>query len=221
LNDTIQYTTKRTFYVRWFDHHSDHRHDDLTASVTSLVTHEGGLHSDRVHHENRRTLGIQLHRWIECILNGLPMKIESRLHQQVYDYYRTCIDGKLTPWRTEMAIRSSVDVRLVGVVDALFLDDNTVGDTLILHMKDWKYSADVTSCLSEYTLQLNMYKYILESNYTDIPFTVEGVTYLHIHIASMELIVFHETFDTCLIVDIADLQSVVYTQMVKRKKCIK
>jgi hypothetical protein len=224
LDDTIQYTTRRSFYVRWFDTHSDHRHDDSTASVTSLVPHEGRLHSDRVLHDNRRTLGVQLHRWIECILNGLPMTIESRLHQQVYAYYNTCIYGKLIPWRTEMAIRSSVGVRLVGVVDALFMDVQTstaIDNTLVLHLKDWKYSSDVASCLSEYTLQLNMYKYILESHYTDLPFIVEGVTYLHIHIASMELVVFHETFETCLILDIENVQSVVYDQMNKRKKCIK
>ena len=227
LDDTIQYTARRTFYVRWFEHNSDQRHDDSTASVTSLVPHEGGLHSDppqgHIYHDNRRTMGVQLHRWIECILNGLPMVPDSPLHHQVYVYYMTCLYGKLVPWRTEMAVRSSVDTRLVGVVDALFIDVgiSPVGDTLFLHLKDWKYSTDVTSCLSEYTQQLNMYKYILESQYTGIPFNVDGVTYLNIHIASMELIVFHETLEKCLIVDIADIQSVVCDLMEKRKKCIK
>jgi hypothetical protein len=228
LDDTIQYTTKRTFYVRWFEHNSEHRHDDeSTASVTSLVPHEGRLHSDpheHVHHDDRRTMGVRLHRWIECILNGLPIVPESLLHQQVYDYYMTYLYEKLVPWRTEMAVRSSIEVRLVGVIDALFMNvgvSSPIGDTLILHMKDWKYSTDVTSCLSEYTLQLNMYKYILESHYTGIPFQVYGVTYTNIHIASMELIVFHETLETCLIIDLPDVQSVVYDMMEKRKKCIK
>jgi hypothetical protein len=145
------------------------------------------------------------------------------LQQQVASYYNTHIRDTLIPWRTEMAIRSATDIRLVGVVDALFMDgsrETTPDDTLVLHLKDWKYSQDVSSCLSEYTLQLNMYKFILESHYTGMNFVVDGVTYMHISIATMELVVFHEAMATFAIHRVPDIQSVVYDQMEARKRCM-
>jgi hypothetical protein len=168
-------------------------------------------------------MGVQLHRWIECLLNGLRLAIETPLQKQIWAYHKTHIHGHLVPWRTEMAIRSASDIRLVGVVDALFLEipmDGCRTDTLVLHLKDWKYSHDVTACLTEYTLQLNMYKYILESHYTGISFCVGALAYTHIHIASMELVVFHETLQTYEIVHVPDIQPVIVQQMQMRKKDI-
>ena len=223
LDDTIQHTTKRTFYVRWFESDSDQRHDDSTASVTSLVPRPPLV--DRIHgaitNDARRSLGVQLHRWIECILNGFPMTIETRLQQQVLTYYDTYLRGRQIPWRTEMAVRSASDIRLVGIIDALFVDTVSSNGTLSVHMKDWKYSPDISSCLSEYTLQLNLYKYILESHYTGITFYVDNIAYNRIHVASMELVVFHETLPTCIIVNLPDIQTTVRIQMQERKKCIK
>jgi hypothetical protein len=223
LDDTIQYTKKRTFYVRWFDSDSDQRHDDSTASVTSLVPRPPS--ADRIPgaiaHDNRRSQGVQLHRWIECILNGFPMTIETRLQQQVVTYYTTYLCGKQIPWRTEMAVRSTSDIRLVGIIDALFINAVSSDGTLSVHLKDWKYSPDISSCLSEYTLQLNLYKYILESQYTGITFYVDNVECNRIHVASMELVVFHETLPTCKIVNVPDIQMDVLIQMQQRKKCIK
>jgi hypothetical protein len=224
LDDTIQYTTKRTFFVRWFDSDSDQRHDDSTASVTSLVPRPPS--ADRIRgvavHGDRRSMGVQMHRWIECVLNGFPMTIETILQQQVLTYYKTYLYGQQIPWRTEMAVRSASDIRLVGIIDALFIDAVSSGDgTLSVHMKDWKYSPDVSSCMAEYTLQLNLYKYILESHYAGITFYVDNVAYNRIHVASMELVVFHETLTTCNIVNVPDIQTTVQVKMDERKKCIK
>ena len=224
LDDTIQYTTKRSFYVRWFERDSEQRHDDSTASVTSLVQHEdrsAPSHGTTIR-DDRRTKGIHLHRWIECILNGFPMTIETRLQRQVVAYYTTCIQGRQIPWRTEMAVRSASDLRLVGIIDALFTASNP-GDagTLSVHLKDWKYSPDITSCMLEYTMQLNLYKYILESQYTGMSFYAYGIEYTRIRVVSMELVVFHETHPTYKIVSIPDTQTTIHEQMQARKKCIK
>jgi hypothetical protein len=129
----------------------------------------------------------------------------------------------MIPWRTEMAIRSTSDLRLVGVVDALFVETNsgTSDGVMQLHMKDWKYSAGVSTYLHEYSLQMNIYKYILESTqYTNERFMVAGVMYTGIHIVSMELVVFHETSDTYAVYGIEDDQRAIETRMHERKKCI-
>jgi hypothetical protein len=100
----------------------------------------------------------------------------------------------MRPWRTEMVVRSSTDLRMVGVVDALFLVGAlSEGPTLDLHLKDWKYSMDITNRKTDYELQLNIYKYILESHYRDVSFVCEGRVYTHLRIATMEMVVFHES----------------------------
>jgi hypothetical protein len=225
LDATIQYTTKRSFFVRWFDKNSDHRHDDTTISVTSVVSHEPRQQPDAQpsshRHDDRRSTGIHLHKWIECILNGLWMHSNTILEQQFCSYHTTHINEKLVPWRTEMAIRSCPDIRLVGVVDALFMDGAPSPDEiLVLHLKDWKYSKSISSCLEEYTHQLNLYKFILESYYTGIGFMVGNKLYNHIKIATMELVVFHETLSTYVIHSVPDTQQTVCRQMVTRKKSI-
>jgi hypothetical protein len=228
LDATIQFTaTNRSFFVRWFDRNAEPRPDASTASVTSLVPHEGHLtdvQTSTAPTDDRRVKGIQLHRWIECILNGLPMTTETRLQQQVAAYYKTALQGRLIPWRTEMAIRSSSEIRLVGIIDALFYETGTPTPntgTLCLHLKDWKYSADVTPAMSEYTQQLNLYKYILESQYTGMTFYVDGLPYQHLRVATMELVVFHESLQTYHCINIPDTQAAVQIQMQARKKMCK
>lgn len=221
LDDTIHYTSGRSFYVRWFDRDSDQRHDDSTSSVTSMVSHEASqVRVPTTAHDDRRATGVRMHRWIECVLNGFPMTTDTRLKQQVSRYYTDCIQGLLVPWRTEMAIRSSPELRLIGVVDALFMDGDHNDGTLKLHLKDWKYSSDITSYLSDYRLQLNLYKFILESQYTGIPFDVNGIVYTRVHVATMELVVFHETLPTYQIYSVPDGQTAIYEQMRNRENVL-
>jgi hypothetical protein len=229
LDDTIQYTTKRSFYVRWFEKNSDQRHDDSTASVTSLMTY-GNKHPSDARHtpttpDDRRMLGVHAHRWIECILNGLPMYTNTSFQKQFCEYYNAQIQGRFLPWRTEMAIRSASDLRVVGVVDALFMDvdvrsGHEADGTLVLHLKDWKYSQNVVSCLDEYTQQLNMYKFILESQYAGMEFRVGGIPYTRIYVETMDLVVFHESLTTYLVYKIPDVQSAICEQMKIRKNCL-
>ena len=98
-----------------------------------------------------------------------------------------------------MVVISTSDTRVVGVIVAVCIDISRPvhGGVLDVHLFDWKCSLDPSSCLVEYTKQLNMYKYILESNYIHTPFTVYGDTFTDISVKSMTLVSFHEGHDDC------------------------
>ena len=197
-DDTVQYTAKKVFFVRWYATAAEQLQDD-TLSVCTMIGHSvtepfRGTENTTPLNERRET-GIRIHRYIECVLNGLPWRDTFVIYTQINAYLQTQFtQHQMRPWRTEMVIRSSTDLRIVGVVDALFLvGAMPEGPTLDLHLKDWKYSMDITNRKTDYELQLNMYKYILESHYRDLPFVCEGRTYTHIHIATMEMVVFHDS----------------------------
>jgi hypothetical protein len=213
LDDTIQYLPDGTFFVREFTLQ--------TLAVSSLLPHAPtatavGLGGQAA----RRRRGVQLHRWIECILNGFPMIASESVHHQVLAYYSQCLQDRVRPWRTEMAIRSCSDLMLVGVVDALFVSCHREQKTttLSLHLKDWKYSADVSAFVTDYTHQLNYYKFILESAYGSFHF--DGQCYDRIQVVSMELVVFHESLATYQVLSIPDIQPEVRARMETRKKSL-
>jgi hypothetical protein len=214
LDDTIQSLPDGTFFVRDFTTH--------TLSVSSLLPHASTkTPAGRGDPTTRRRRGVHLHRWIECILNGFPMVASERVHQQVLAYYAQCLHGKVRPWRTEMAIRSRADLMLVGVVDALFVSchPEPSATTLALHLKDWKYSVDVSACWNDYVHQLNYYKFILESAYG--AFHWDGQRYDGLRVVSMELVVFHESTPTHRVHPVPDIQTEVRTHLEQRKKGLK
>jgi hypothetical protein len=206
---TIQYTKGRSFYVRWFE---TPQNSEDTISVSILVDKYIAEHPNFKHHSSltsqdvsltRRQDGVHLHRVIECMFNGYSEYLDSvlPLHQQIHHYYLNHIQGNFVPWRSEMAIRSNKDLRIVGVVDMMFMkipEKNDVSTTLNIYLKDWKYSRNVKSCMELYKMQLNLYKFILESEYIG-SFWVGTREYTGIHIVSMDLIVFHEDFECCQI----------------------
>jgi hypothetical protein len=68
---------------------------------------------------------------------------------------------------------------------------------------------------------MNMYKYILETQYSgNGTFFVAGIPYTDIHVASMELVVFHETSETYVIRVIEADQKSVHDCLSERKKRI-
>ena len=185
----------RTFYVKWWDQASDHPDKDETVSVTQLLTNPSvpstASDADIV---ERRTRGVQLHRYIECVLNGFPLRTDTLVQRQVAAYYHDCLAGTWVPFRTEMPIRSSTALRIVGVVDALFMPATApTGSVFGVYLTDWKYSTDVRPCLDQYTLQLHLYKYILESTYGTLPFVVAGQSYTSLKVVAMEVVAFHES----------------------------
>ena len=96
-----------------------------------------------------------------------------------------------------MVVRSDNLKRIVGVVDVLFMSTMTDVERddgyLHVHLKDWKYSPSILSHFIEYSLQVNMYKHLLETYYDNIEFKVCSKTYRGIIVDSMELVVFHES----------------------------
>jgi hypothetical protein len=231
---TIQYTVGRTFYVRWFD---PPRSAEDTISVSTLVdeymeemtipleeTHGNMSSSLSSTSTSRRQDGMNLHRMIECMFNGYSDLMDSTLpvHRQVCTYYDTQIRDKFIPWRSEMAIRSDTDLRLVGVVDMLFMKQQqqpSETTTLELYLKDWKYSRNIDSCKNWYDMQLNLYRFILESEYGNgDPFYVGTKKFTNLHIMSMELVVFHEDFPTCQIYPIECRDDMVTNVIEFRKK---
>lgn len=188
LDLTICKNTK-SFYVKWFKKESQGHHD--TVSVTDIVSGYVN-HRDVSLNSVDKGRGRHIHAQIDLFLNGC-MDFEH-LVPAAKEYYMANIHTKLIPWRTEMPIRSCEETRIVGIVDALFMEMNNNDDdgVLNLHLKDWKVSADISTCIHAYCIQLGIYKYILEQFYqTDSGFTAWGKTYTSIKITTTELVVFH------------------------------
>ena len=138
------------------------------------------------------TSGTRLHFDIECYYNDAPNENESPEYK--HHFLNFAADHKhLTPFRTEWMIYDE-PAKLAGSVDMLFKDPT---DPAALHIYDWKRCKEITKtnafCKTStnplieelpdtnywhYTLQLNVYKWILE-------------TYYGIEVADMYLIIIH------------------------------
>lgn len=138
-------------------------------------------------------LGTQLHRSIELFYNDV---LEEKENDSV-EYQNHFGDFKvvakellnLEPYRTEWTVYSEED-KICGSVDMLFRNTKTGKFALM----DWKRSReiklkgfkkgkfpcdDISDCnMEHYTLQLNFYKYIME-------------TYYGLEIETMDIVVFH------------------------------
>jgi len=157
--------------------------------------------------EESRTLGTQLHEWIELFLNGRwepPLVTDPDLDSrdplsaevsQFLFFYRHMADVRhWTPYRTEWCIFDD-HIPFAGTVDAIFWDP----DRCEYHLFDWKRSShwspppfssfsssfalfpchEMENCsLYRYFLQLNCYRFMLERNYG-------------LRVASMTLVFFH------------------------------
>ena len=123
------------------------------------------------------------------------------------DFFRDHVLGlNLKPYRTEMYVFDE-DVKVCGSIDMLFCDPN---DETKIYIYDWKRSKEIRtrnafekgfgpcanydSCnFIQYSLQLNLYKYILESKYAK---TVVG----------MMLVILHPVNSTYKLVPVEDMQ---------------
>jgi hypothetical protein len=107
------------------------------------------------------------------------------------DFFRDHVVGKMKPYRTEMYVFDE-DVNVCGSIDMLFCDPQ---DDSKIYIYDWKRSKEIRTrnafergygCFSHldncnfvtYSLQLNLYKYILESKYDK---TVVGMMLVILH----------------------------------------
>lgn len=147
------------------------------------------------------TAGTHLHKSIENYYNDIPPDNSS----QEFKYFLNFVDDfkGLVPYRTEWEIYDE-DLNIAGSIDMLF--ENPDGT---LDMYDWKRSKQIVESnsfqkgkgpvshmdhcnLSHYTLQLNIYKYILETKYDKT-------------ISSMALVVCHPDNNNYLRFEIPDM----------------
>lgn len=222
LDHTI-YKTENSFYVKWFEKECQGSHD--TISVTEIL--KNYIVRRHIMDESTSTVvdkgrGRHIHAQIDLFLNGCIGV--GHLVPAVRDYYMTNLHGKFIPWRTEMPIRSCEHTRVVGIVDALFTELHNPLDTngvLYLHLKDWKVSADVKSCIKAYYLQLGIYKYMLEHFYmSSTGFNAWGKSYTSVKIVTSELVVFHPTSDIYTIYNMEEQpqDSIILDLFEQRKK---
>jgi len=120
--------------------------------------------------------GTKMHYDIECFYNGIEVTNESI----EYEYFKRFVsDFPLKPYRTEWMVYWE-EYKLSGSIDMVF--ENPEDGTLLIY--DWKRCKDIshensfgkyatTPCISHlpdtnfwhYSLQLNLYKTILEQKY--------------------------------------------------------
>ena len=161
--------------------------------------------------ENRKDAadkGTILHEKIENFYNN----IEDNLDAPEFTYFKKFIQKypKLKPYKTEWRIFDS-NLSLAGSIDMVYEKDN--GDLFLFDWKrstkiingaghliesDYDYGFDELSHIADnsynrYSLQLNLYKYIIESNYGK-------------KISSMNLLILHPHFHTFFHLQIPDLE---------------
>lgn len=148
-------------------------------------------------------LGSILHNDIELFQNNIHIKNET-VEFQYFLNFNERVSDKLIPYRTEWIIFDE-RIKLAGSIDMCYKDKN--GNTILI---DWKRSKKISkensfrsgkkplnhipdSNFWHYSLQLNMYKYILEKNYD-------------INVSSMHIVKLHPNQDNYSIITIPNLQ---------------
>ena len=144
-------------------------------------------------------LGTALHNDIENFYNGIEVKNTSTEYKYFKQFEERKRQQLFLPYRTEWTIYDE-DLRIAGSVDMLYTRGETRGGKPVLAMVDWKRSRKIKTsnflgsgigCMIHeddcnfvhYSLQLNMYKYILEKRY-------------NVLIESMHIVIFHPNNST-------------------------
>lgn len=162
------------------------------------------------------TRGTWLHGQLERYMNGFDLRAQPYCNllplRQFFQWEAEHFSPHLVPFRTEFRFRSNQDLRLTGTADLLAVDPlhpppGECEGVLTLHIIDWKFSKEIKTTnqyqcglgpcqnmadcnFSHYTLQQNLYKWLLETQYPQ--WTWRGQTYTSVRVASMKLAVFHE-----------------------------
>lgn len=167
--------------------------------------------------DHATTLGSELHQQIELFFDNvaefgeLPQIVAPSVEFGFFlDFFRENVVGKLKPFRTEMYVFNE-DFKVCGSIDMLFCSPDNEDE---LYIYDWKRSKEIRTsspfgkglrCLSHlddcnlnhYSLQLNLYKYILETKYGK---TVKG----------MALVVLHPNQATYQVIHVSDMQNEIH-----------
>ena len=187
LDNTIR-RTGSSWYVRWFVKSTDSL--DHVHSVSTIVQKYAmrkcpvpprSADTDILHHRKR---GLEVHHQIDLYFNLLPSEAPPIFHQWWTHFHSQ--HPEWSPLRTEMIIRSDVCTRLVGVIDLVLF--RIVEKTLELWLVDWKVSTDHEYNVYSGSLQLNLYKHLLEKYYCE--FTIDGVKFVDVRVVKMLLVFF-------------------------------
>ena len=169
------------------------------------------------HGKEQAELGTKLHHYIEQHANGLVVEEGDISPEQglYHAYYKKQQARGMIPYRTEWMLWDE-DLRVAGCIDMIYY--NPVTQTY--HMVDWKRSREIkktgfgrfgqNECAhlpdcnySHYSLQLNMYKYLLAKHYDIV-------------IADMCIVVLHPNNTEALELPIKDMQNLVHTMLTSR-----
>lgn len=124
--------------------------------------------------------GTLMHKSIEDFYNNVPNTMDSIEYDYFLDFQREIIEPRgLRPYRTEWCVYD-IDTKIAGSIDMIYQLNE--GDDTNLVIYDWKrvenirftnsYTSakapfeDIPDCnFYHYSIQLNIYRYILEKNY--------------------------------------------------------
>ena len=154
--------------------------------------------------EEARNAGSLFHKQIEMFYRHRSEPDSPTAEFEQFLFYNSSIYKQFTPFRSEWVVFDDDKSKVAGTIDMVYVT-KSVGDTLHVVIVDWKrikkLSAWAKSCghglcsdipdanYFRYSLQLNLYKLILEKNYDDVMF--EGKRYTKIVVDNMWLIVCH------------------------------
>lgn len=161
-------------------------------------------------------LGTQLHRDIELFYNKQDIENDTKEYNHFKEFHKD--NDHLKPYRTEWEVFDE-DYRLAGSIDCVFEHEGEY------HIFDWKRCKEIKENNKyqegryplnhlpdcnywHYSLQLNIYKYILEKKYG-------------LNIGMLRLVVLHPDKLTYELVKAVDLQDEVKLMLEERKKVLK
>lgn len=156
------------------------------------------------------TLGTKMHYNIECFYNSLPMPDENAMIE-LYHHFKEFHEKVIIPkgykaYRTEWFVFDEI-LKLAGSIDMIYQDKD---DPDLLHIYDWKRTKGIEemnkfnnmlppvghlpdSNFWHYSLQLNIYRYILMYKYKK-------------KVGSMYLVVLHENNDNFQLKEVPRLE---------------
>ena len=164
--------------------------------------------------KNSAKKGTSLHQMIELFYNGDETKHEDSIEFQYFLAFHETVKERLTPYRTEWSIFDG-EINLAGQLDMLYKkEDNTYA------LYDWKcvkeikmsnsYEKGLGICSEldhcnfyHYSLQLHIYKRILETRYNLV-------------INEMKLVVLNEINHSFMLYDVADVSAFVEKLFLER-----
>lgn len=180
--------------------------------------------------------GTAHHLFCENYYNGLiDLKRHKNESPEIDQFINFVSDHKsMVPLRTEWLLRTSSKYKICGTPDIIFVNDETYKSGKVLHLDiyDWKNSKKITkfgfekgytpleklpnSNYFHYSIQLNIYKYILETFYAPIKFG--NKLYSDIHVNNMFIIVMHENRSNYMKMQLPNFQEEVRSMFEIREK---